>query len=125
VQHESLQDTTSGPFPEPALPLYNYLSIILPSVPDFETVLFPLGFLIIVLYALPMFFMRDLFLAHLIIFNIVVLIASDKDCQLQTSHFKRQVFCDMVPDQLVNIYSLFGEFSSFIFGILVIYPWAA
>lgn len=87
MQHESSQDTTSGPFAESALPLYNYLNIILPSVPDFETVIFPLGFPIIVLYVFTLFSMLALRIAHLIIFNIV-LITSDKDCQLQVSQLK-------------------------------------
>jgi hypothetical protein len=109
VQSESSQDTTNGAFPEPTLPLYNYFSIILPSVPDFETVLVPMGFPIIILYSLPMHSMSALRLALLIIFNIVVLITFDKDCQLQMSQLKSQLFLDMVPDQLINIYGFSGE----------------
>jgi len=61
-----------------------------------------MGFPIIILYSLPMFSLRALRLAHLIIFNTVVLITFNKDCQLQMSQLKRQVFLDMAPDQLVN-----------------------
>lgn len=70
VQPESSKDTTNGPFPEPALPLYNYFSIILSSVPDFETVLVPMGFPVIILYSCPMFIMHALRPAHPIILNI-------------------------------------------------------
>jgi hypothetical protein len=122
VQPASPQDTTNGPFPEPTLTLYNYFSIILPSVPDIETVLVPMGFPIIILYSLPVFSMRALRLTHLIIFNIVVLITFDKDCQLKMSQLKHQVLLDTVPDQLINIYGLSGEFDSFIFGTKVMYP---
>jgi len=50
LQPESSQDTNNGPFPEPALPLFNYFSVILHSVPDFETIMDPMALPIILLY---------------------------------------------------------------------------
>jgi len=45
-----------------------------------------------------MFSMRAIRLAHLIMFNTVVLITVDKDCQLHMSQLKHQTFLDMAPD---------------------------